>query len=90
MARRLLAKDIPLVVYDRDAAKVKHLLAAGAEGAADAMEVAERCDRTICMVENTAQVLEVLLGFKGIRAGAAHGHRIACMTPPSAAAPSLH
>lgn len=80
MAKCLLKAGIPLVVHDRDPAKLAHFHDAGAEVAGSAAEVASRCGRTICMVETTIQVHDVLLGERGLAKSAAPGHRVACMS----------
>ena len=60
MALNMIKAGIPLVVYDIDPAKVEALVTAGAEKAASSREVASSCDRTICLVETTAQAETVM------------------------------
>ena len=61
-------------------AKVAALVAAGATAAPTAADVARQSLRTITMVETTAQTEEVILGAKGVIAGAARGHIVAMMS----------
>ncbi|WP_159590980.1 NAD(P)-dependent oxidoreductase [Hydrogenophaga sp. BPS33] len=80
MALCLLKADIPVIVYDRDAARVDQLCTAGAEAATSSMELAKRCDRMVCIVETAAQVREVMFGERGIKAGASEGHQVLVMS----------
>src|SRR4051812_13229656 len=80
MARNLLKAGYALVINDIDRAKADALVAAGAEAAPTAADVARRSVRTITMVETTAQTEEVILGANGVIAGAARGHTVAMMS----------
>src|SRR5581483_371194 len=80
MAANLLRAGYALVVNDIDAAKVSALVARGARAAADAADVARLSTRTVTMVETTAQTEEVILGPRGIIAGAGRGHVVAMMS----------
>jgi len=80
MARNLLKAGYALVVNDIDERKVAALVAAGATAAPAAVDVAHQSLRTITMVETTAQTEEVILGAKGVIAGAARGHIVAMMS----------
>ncbi len=80
MAANLLKAGYALVVNDIDAAKVSALVARGARAAADAADAARQSTRTVTMVETTAQTEEVILGPRGIIAGAGRGHVVAMMS----------
>lgn len=77
MARNLLKAGHGVVVHDLDARRVQALAEAGAEVAHSPEQVAKQCTRSICMVETTAQMQEVIGGFA---AGAAPGHIVICMS----------
>ena len=77
MARNLLKAGHALVVHDIDARKAQALGVAGAEVAHSPEAVARQCARSICMVETTAQMEEVIGGFAQ---GAAPGHVVICMS----------
>lgn len=77
MARNLLKAGHDVVVHDLDARRVQALAEAGAEVAHSPEQVAKQCTRSICMVETTAQMQEVIGGFA---AGAAPGHIVICMS----------
>ena len=80
MALNLVKHGFPLVVHDIDPAKVEPLRARGAAVADSAERVAASADRTICMVETTAQAEAVIAGERGIIHGAAPGHIVICMS----------
>jgi 3-hydroxyisobutyrate dehydrogenase-like beta-hydroxyacid dehydrogenase len=80
MAGNLLKAGYAVIVNDVDKAKVDALAARGAKAAATAADVARQSSRTVTMVETTAQTEEVMLGDKGIIAGAARGHVVAMMS----------
>ena len=60
MALNILKAGIPLVVHDVDENKTIEHEKAGAEVLYSPMEVANASDRTICLVETTRQVEEVI------------------------------
>jgi 3-hydroxyisobutyrate dehydrogenase-like beta-hydroxyacid dehydrogenase len=80
MALNMIKAGIPLVVYDINPAKVEALVTAGAEKAASSREVASSCDRTICLVETTAQAETVICGAGGIIEGVEPGNIVLCMS----------
>jgi 3-hydroxyisobutyrate dehydrogenase len=80
MALNLLKHGIPIVVHDIEGAKVDALRARGAAVADAPDRVAALGDRTICMVETTAQADAVIAGERGIVEGAAPGHIVVCMS----------
>jgi 3-hydroxyisobutyrate dehydrogenase-like beta-hydroxyacid dehydrogenase len=80
MALNLVAHGFALVVHDIDPLKVEPLRAKGAKVADSAEAVAAATDRTICMVETTAQAEAVVAGERGIVRGAAPGHIVVCMS----------
>jgi 3-hydroxyisobutyrate dehydrogenase len=80
MAANLVKHGFSLVVHDIDPAKVERLRALGAVSAAAADEVAVATERTICMVETTAQAEAVIGGERGIVQRARRGHVVACMS----------
>jgi 3-hydroxyisobutyrate dehydrogenase-like beta-hydroxyacid dehydrogenase len=77
MARNLLKAGHQVVVHDLDARKVQALAEAGAEVASSPEQIAKQCSRSICMVETTAQMQQVIGGFAK---GAAPGHIVICMS----------
>ena len=80
MAFNLVKAGFALVVHDLDAAKVERLAARGAAKATSAEEVAAAADRTICIVETTAQAQDVIAGAHGIIKTAKPGHIVVCMS----------
>ena len=80
MALNLVKAGFALVVHDLDAAKVERLAARGAAKATSAEEVAAAADRTICIVETTAQAQDVIAGAHGIIKTAKPGHIVVCMS----------
>ena len=80
MALNLVKHGFTLVVHDIDAAKVEPLRARGAKVEGSAARVAAAAERTICMVETTAQAEAVIAGEQGIVRGAAPGHIVVCMS----------
>ena len=80
MALNMRGADIPLVVHDIDEDRVKTLVTAGAVRADSAMDVARQTERTICLVETTAQAEQVIGGPGGIAEGAKPGHIVLCMS----------
>ncbi|HEY8347274.1 MAG TPA: 2-hydroxy-3-oxopropionate reductase [Symbiobacteriaceae bacterium] len=73
MARNLLKAGYSLVVYDVRPEPVQELVAAGAEGASSAKEVAERTDVIITMVPDSPHVKAAVLGPNGVAEGARKG-----------------
>jgi 3-hydroxyisobutyrate dehydrogenase len=67
-------------VHDIDPAKVERLTAKGAEKAGSAEAVAAAVDRTIVMVETTAQAESVIAGERGVVRSARPGHIVVCMS----------
>ena len=80
MASNLVKHGFSLVVHDIDRAKVERLRALGALSADSAEDVASAVERTICMVETTAQAEAVIAGERGILQRARPGHIVACMS----------
>ena len=80
MALNLVKHGFPLVVHDIDPAKLEPLRARGAAVAESAERVAAAADRTICMVETTAQAESVIAGERGIIRSARPGHIVICMS----------
>ena len=80
MALNLVTKGFSLVVHDIEPAKVDRLVARGAKKADSAEAVAAAAERTIVIVETTAQVESVITGKRGITSGASPGHIVACMS----------
>jgi 3-hydroxyisobutyrate dehydrogenase len=80
MAQNLVKHGFPLVVHDIDAAKVERLTARGAARADSAEAVAAAVERTICIVETTAQVESVIAGDRGVMKSARPGHIVVCMS----------
>jgi len=80
MASNLVKHGFSLVVHDIDGTKVERLRARGAAAADSAADVAAVTERTICMVETTAQAEAVIAGERGIVQRARPGHVVACMS----------
>jgi 3-hydroxyisobutyrate dehydrogenase len=80
MAQNLVKHGFSLVVHDIDPAKVERLVAKGAAKADSADTVAAGVERTICMVETTAQAESVIAGDRGIVKTAKAGHIVVCMS----------
>ncbi|MBI2205164.1 MAG: NAD(P)-dependent oxidoreductase [Candidatus Rokubacteria bacterium] len=80
MAANLLKRGFSVVVHDVDAGKVDALRPRGAKVESSPERVAAAVERTICMVETTAQAESVIAGEHGIIRGAKSGHVVACMS----------
>lgn len=80
MALNLVKRGFALVVHDIDLAKVEPLRAQGAKVAQSSGAVAAAVDRTICIVETTAQAESVIAGDHGIIKTAKPGHVVICMS----------
>ena len=80
MALNLVKHGFSLVVHDIDPAKVEPLRERGAAVVESAARVAAAAERTICMVETTAQAEAVITGEGGLIRGAAPGHIVICMS----------
>lgn len=74
MARNLLAAGYRVVVHDIDSSRVEELVAAGAEAADSAGDVARRTAVSITMLLSDAVLRSVVTGADGILSGAAVGH----------------
>lgn len=77
MARNLVKAGHALVVVDIRPEPRAELLAAGAEAASDMRQLAERCNRVVLSLPNTAVVEAVLFGADGLAAEARPGLIIA-------------
>jgi len=80
MALNLIARGFALVVHDIDPAKVKPLRERGADVVETPAAVAAASQRTIVMVETTAQAESVIAGERGISETAGRGHIVVCMS----------
>jgi len=80
MSRNLLKAGYPLVVHDLNRLAVEELVAAGAEAASSAKEVARKSRLIITMLPNSPEVEEVLSGPSGILEGAARGSTVIDMS----------
>ena len=74
MARNLISAGHRVVVHDINRTKVDDLVAAGAEAADSAAEVARRTPVSITMVLSDAVLRAVVLGPGGVLEGASPGH----------------
>lgn len=74
MSMNLLKAGFPLTVWNRTRSKMSPLIEAGAESAESPTEVAERSDVVICIVTDSSDVEEVLLGSRGVIKGARKGN----------------
>lgn len=73
MAQNLLKAGFEVTVWNRTAARVEPLVAAGARPAASPAEVAAASDVTVSCVTNSADVEQVALGPGGVIEGAPRG-----------------
>jgi 3-hydroxyisobutyrate dehydrogenase-like beta-hydroxyacid dehydrogenase len=80
MALNLVKHGFSLVVHDIVKARTEPLAARGAKVADSAEQVAAAVERTIVMVETTAQAETVIAGEHGIVRGAGRGHVVVCMS----------
>jgi len=80
MAQNLLKHGFALVVHDVDPAKAALWRARGARVVDSAADVAAAVERTICMVETTAQAEAVVSGERGVMHTARPGHIVVCMS----------
>jgi 3-hydroxyisobutyrate dehydrogenase len=69
LAARLLAAGFPLTVYDRDAAAMAGLVAAGASAAGSARAVGEASDCVLTCLPSPSAVSDVVAGTDGILEG---------------------
>ncbi len=87
MARNLLKHGHTLTVWSRRRQSMQGLLNAGAEGAADAAELAGNADVVFSMLPDAADVREVMLGAQGVVHGARAGLvavDMSTISPPAA------
>src|SRR5262249_8545227 len=80
MALNLAKNGFPLVVHDVAREKVEPLRERGARVAGAPEEVAAASDRTIVMVETTAQAESVIVGERGVIRSAKRGHVVIGMS----------
>ncbi len=80
MALNLVKHGFALVVHDIDPAKVAPLREHGAQVADSPAQAATATERTIVMVETTAQAESVIAGEHGIVRAAAPGHVVVSMS----------
>jgi 3-hydroxyisobutyrate dehydrogenase len=80
MALNLVKRGVSLVVRDIDPARTARLRERGARVADSPAEVAAQTERTIVIVETTAQVEEVIAGERGLIETAPRGHVVICMS----------
>ena len=80
MAQNLVKHGFSLVAHDIDTAKAELWRTRGATVVGSAAEVAARVERTISMVETTAQAEAVIAGEQGIIRTARSGHIVVSMS----------
>lgn len=73
IARNILNAGFPVVVHNRSRAAVDELVAEGATAASSPSEVASQADVVFTNLPDSPDVEKVVLGEKGIIAGAHHG-----------------
>ncbi len=73
MSKNLLKAGYPVTVWNRTASKMEPLVEAGAKAAGSPREVAENSDVVICIVTDSPDVEQVLLGPDGAIHGAREG-----------------
>lgn len=83
IARHLLEKGHRVSVFDVKADPLRDLEDRGAAAARDPAEVGERCELTLVIVIDDAQVKEVCLGPRGILEKAAAGSSVAILSTVS-------
>src|SRR5260370_14478330 len=81
MALNLVKRGFSLVVHDIDPTKVAPLRDRGAKVVASPEQVAAAGERTIVIVETTAQAESVIAGERGIVKSAPRGHIVICLRP---------
>jgi 2-hydroxy-3-oxopropionate reductase len=89
MALNLIKGGYPLLVYGRRKEATAPLVEAGAVACGSVEELTRRCDITFTMVTATEDVLEVVLGERGVIAGARPGSVLIDMGTISPAATRL-
>ncbi|SMB93386.1 2-hydroxymethylglutarate dehydrogenase /3-hydroxyisobutyrate dehydrogenase [Thermanaeromonas toyohensis ToBE] len=80
MAKNILQKGFPLIVYDIVPTAMSHLIDQGAQGASSPKELAGRVDIVITMLPDAKAVSSVLEGEEGVFAGARKGLLIVDMS----------
>lgn len=80
MAKNLLKAGYRLVVFDVNSVPMQELAAAGAETAASAKEIAEKCDVVVTMLPNSPHVRAVVSGPRGLIEGAGPGKTLIDMS----------
>jgi 3-hydroxyisobutyrate dehydrogenase-like beta-hydroxyacid dehydrogenase len=80
MAANIVRAGHAVIGHDINKARLASAVAKGVTPAASVTEVARQADRTITMVETTAQTEAVLLGAGGIAEIAGSGHSVAMMS----------
>ena len=80
MAKNLLKAGYQLVVYDINPDPVKEVVAAGAEAASSAEEVAQKTEVVVTMLPNSPHVKASVLGPNGVLEGAKSGMIIVDMS----------
>jgi 3-hydroxyisobutyrate dehydrogenase len=80
MARNLLNKGFPLVVFNRTRTRCEPLLAVGASRAESPQELSAQSDIVITMVSDTQDVESVLFGVRGAWCGLKHGMTVIDMS----------
>ncbi|HEU4321850.1 MAG TPA: NAD(P)-dependent oxidoreductase [Roseiflexaceae bacterium] len=83
MARNLLGAGFAVRVWNRTAARMDELVAAGATAGASLADVAAHSDITITCVSDTPDVEAVILGEGGVASGAAAGALVIDMSTVS-------
>ena len=73
IARNILKAGFPIVIHNRSRAAVDELVAEGATAASSPSEVASQADVVFTNLPDSPDVEKVVLGEKGIIAGAHHG-----------------
>ncbi len=73
MSKNLLKAGYPVTVWNRTVSKMEPLVEAGAKTAGSPKEVAENSDVVICIVTDSPDVEQVLLGPDGVIHGAREG-----------------
>ncbi len=80
MAANILKAGNKLVVLDIDQTRMEPLIAQGAIAASTPAEIGSQADRTVTMVETTAQTEDIIFGNNGLTSTAKSGHSVAMMS----------
>jgi 3-hydroxyisobutyrate dehydrogenase len=73
MVQRLVAQGFTVRAWDRSAQRVEHAVAAGAQGAGSARDVAQGCEVILCLVNDDVGAWSLYTGEAGLLDGGVRG-----------------